>query len=60
VLNEKDPKPADEVLPWASGDIIPWIYSMIAISAGKRTSAAQVNQPKFTPTNSRLWSKDKN
>ena len=35
--------PGNEVLPWASKDLIEWIFSMIAISAGERASASQVN-----------------
>jgi hypothetical protein len=34
--------PNESIVPWASEHIIPWIFSMIAISASKRSSAAEV------------------
>ena len=30
--------PKEDVVPWASEHLIPWIFSMIAISAGERAS----------------------
>jgi hypothetical protein len=34
--------PREDVVPWASEHLIPWIFSMIAISASKRASAVTV------------------
>jgi hypothetical protein len=34
--------PREGVVPWASEQLIPWIFSMIAISASERLSAEKV------------------
>jgi hypothetical protein len=34
--------PREDVVPWASEHLIPWIFSMIAISASERLSAEKV------------------
>lgn len=49
--------PKENVVPWASEHLIPWIFSMIAISASERASAAMV----YSATDdliSRLWTKE--
>jgi len=36
--------PRKDVVPWAPEHLLPWIFSMIAISAGERLSAKAVLQ----------------
>jgi len=40
-LSVKPPLSRIDILPWASHDMMDWIFSMIAISAGERASAPQ-------------------
>ena len=41
-LSMKPALPREDVVPWASEHLIPWIFSMIAISASERLSAEMV------------------
>lgn len=41
-LSEKPALPRENVVPWASKQLIPWIFSMLAISAGQRATASSV------------------
>ena len=41
-LHMKPALPRETIVPWAPSELIPWIFSMIVISAGGRSSAAKV------------------
>jgi hypothetical protein len=41
-LNMKPAMSRNEVVPWAPDELIPWIFSMLSISAGQRLSGKAV------------------
>jgi hypothetical protein len=57
-LNMKPAKPRKEVVPWAPDELIPWIFSMLAISGTQRLSGKAVFVPSSARLNSRLLNKD--